>query len=56
MRPLNTTLLTSAQSILPSALNHVVGTLILCGDFAARYPACMYLYQRPACALASACV
>src|SRR5207253_4375393 len=46
----------SLQSILPSVLKNAVGTLILCDDFAARYPACMYLYQRPAGLLTNACV
>src|SRR2546422_530586 len=45
----------SLQSILPSDHADAVGTPIL-GDFAARYPACTYLYQRPACTLATACV
>src|SRR5436309_6030921 len=43
----------SLQSMLPSVLNNVVGTPIRCDHFAAQYPACTYLYQRPAHTLRS---
>ena len=46
----------SLQSMWPSVLKNAVGTPIPCDDFAAQYPACTYLCQRPARTLASTCV